>query len=84
MTLIHKVPSPKLGLSQEQKEMTTVFVYQMVLTHPKKYVRLEAHDLFILGRKKEQEIETSLAMTELSDLIMTIMIISIGWVVMMV
>ena len=78
------MPSPKLGLSQEQKEMTTVFVYQMVLTHLKKYVRLEAHDLFTHGRKKEQKIETSLAMTELSDLIMTIMIISTGWVGMMV
>ena len=63
--------------------MTTVFVYQMVPTHPRKYVQLEAHDLFTLGRKKEQEIETSLAMMERSDLIMTIMITLTGWVATM-
>ena len=60
-----------------------VFVFQTVLTHPKKYVQYGAHVPFILGRKKEQEIEINQEMMERSGLIMTITIISTGWVEMM-
>ena len=64
--------------------MMTVFVFQMVQTHQKKFVRSEVHVLSTHGRRKEQRIEINLEMMALSGLIMTTMIISTGLVGKMV
>ena len=60
--------------------MMTVFVFQMVPTHQKKFVQSEVPALSTHGRKKEQRVEINLEMMALSGLIMTIMIISTGLV----
>ena len=61
-----------------------VFVFQMVLTHQKKFVQLEVPVLSTHGRKKEQRIGINLEMMALLGLIMTTMIISTGLVGKMV